>query len=69
MGGKGIRRPHSIEYIRQLMAWGFDKEFIAKDAGITVESLNMRLYRAEKRERSEYQGDEPTPSGDIVDCG
>lgn len=49
--GKGMRKPHSIEYIYQMMAWGFDKEFIAKDAGITLASLEMRLYRANKREQ------------------
>ena len=27
-----------------MMAWGFDKEFIAKDAGITVASAAI-LYR------------------------
>ena len=35
------------------MEWGFDKEFIARDAGINVESLMTRLRRAEERERIE----------------
>ena len=54
-----MTRPHSIEYIKQLMAWGFDKEFIARDAGITVDSLEMRLYRDKKREQANgHQGSE-----------
>jgi hypothetical protein len=28
------------------MEWGFDKEFIAKDCGINLESLETRLRRA-----------------------
>ena len=57
--GKGVTRPHSIEYIKQLLAWGFDKEFIARDAGITVDSLEMRLYRDKKREQANgHQGSE-----------
>lgn len=63
-----MRGHHSLEYIYQLLEWGFSKEFIAKDAGIALESLEMRLYRAEKRERerNDNQGDEPTPSGDFI---
>ena len=52
-----------------MMAWGFDKEFIAKDAGISVESLEMRLYRAKKREQDEYQGDQFEARGDLADSG
>jgi hypothetical protein len=33
------------------MEWGFDKEFIAKDCGINLESLEVRLRRAKERER------------------
>ncbi len=33
------------------MEWGFDKEFIAKDCGINLESLETRLRRAKERER------------------
>lgn len=69
MGGKGIDRPHSLEYIRQLLAWGFDKEFIARDAGITVESLEVRLRRAQIREQNGHQTGESSPSSNIVDCG
>jgi hypothetical protein len=59
-GGK----PHSIRYIRQLMEWGFDKEFIAKDCGINLASLETRLRRQEERERNGNQGTEPrTGSG------
>jgi len=34
-----------------MMEWGFDKEFIAKDCGINLASLETRLRRAEERER------------------
>ena len=53
-----MSKPHSIRYIKQLMEWGFDKEFIARDAGINVESLMTRLRRAEERERNGNQGTE-----------
>jgi hypothetical protein len=61
-----MSRPHSIRYIRQLMEWGFDKEFIAKDCGINVSSLDVRLNRAKKREqRDGNQGTEfGTSSGE-----
>ena len=60
-GGK----PHSIRYIRQLMEWGFDKEFIARDCGINVSSLDVRLNRAKKREQDGNQGTESkTNSGE-----
>jgi IS5 family transposase len=55
MGREEVSRPHSVKYIRQLMEWGFDKEFIARDAGINVESLMTRLRRAEERERNGNQ--------------
>ena len=55
-----MSKPHSIRYIKQLMEWGFDKEFIARDAGINVESLMTRLRRAEERERN---GNQRTESG------
>ena len=48
-----MSKPHSIRYIKQLMDWGFDKEFIAKDCGINLASLETRLRRAEERERIE----------------
>lgn len=69
MVNKGIRRPHSIDYIKQMMAWGFDKEFIAKDAGISVQSLEMRLYRAAKREQNDNQRDELEAGCDKCHCG
>jgi hypothetical protein len=60
-----MSRPHSIRYIRQLMEWGFDKEFIARDCGINVSSLDVRLNRAKKREQDGNQGTEPrTSSGE-----
>ena len=59
MGREEVSRPHSIRYIRQLMEWGFDKEFIAKDCGINLESLETRLRRAKERERNGNQRTEP----------
>ena len=45
------------------MEWGFDKEFIAKDCGINIHSLEVRLNRAKKREqRDGNQGTEPRAS-------
>ena len=61
--GPTMSKPHSIRYIRQLMEWGFDKEFIARDAGINIESLMTRLRRAEERERNGNQGTESGTSG------
>jgi hypothetical protein len=62
--GPTMSKPHSIRYIKQLMEWGFDKEFIARDAGINVESLMTRLRRSEERERNGNQGTESgTSSG------
>jgi len=56
-----MSKPHSIKYIRQMMEWGFDEEFIARDAGINVESLMTRLRRANERERR--NGNQGTESG------
>lgn len=66
MGREEVSKPHSIRYIRQLMEWGFDKEFIAKDCGINIHSLEVRLNRAKKREqRDGNQGTESrTSSGE-----
>ena len=55
-----MSKPHSIRYIKQLMEWGFDKEFIAKDCGINLASLETRLRRSEERERN---GNQRTESG------
>ncbi len=55
------RRPHSLKYIHQLIDWGFSKEFIARDCGISLESLEMRLYR--ERKRNGNQGDKSEASG------
>ena len=60
MGREEVSRPHSVRYIRQLMEWGFDKEFIARDCGINLASLETRLRRAEERERN---GNQRTESG------
>ena len=63
MGREEVSRPHSVKYIRQLMEWGFDKEFIAKDCGINLASLETRLRRANERERKNgNQGTEPRVS-------
>ena len=62
MGEAGeVNKPHSIRYIKQLMDWGFNEEFIARDAGINLESLMTRLRRAEERERK--NGNQGTESG------
>jgi hypothetical protein len=62
MGEPGeVNKPHSIRYIKQLMDWGFNEEFIARDAGINLESLMTRLRRAEERERR--NGNQGTESG------
>ena len=55
-----MSKPHSIRYIKQLMEGGFDKEFIAKDCGINLASLETRLRRADERERN---GNQRTQSG------
>jgi hypothetical protein len=62
MGREGMSKPHSIKYIRQLMEWGFDKEFIAKDCGINLASLETRLRRQEERERNGNQRTKPGTS-------
>ena len=47
------------------MEWGFDKEFIARDCGINLASLETRLRRAEERERNGNQRTESrTSSGE-----
>jgi len=51
-----MTKPHSIRYIKQLMDWGFDKEFIARDCGINLASLETRLRR--ERERNGNKGTE-----------
>ena len=61
MGREEVSRPHSVKYIRQLMEWGFDKEFIARDCGINLASLETRLRRADERERK--NGNQGAESG------
>ena len=56
-----MSKPHSIRYIKQLMEWGFDKEFIARDCGINLASLETRLRRADERERQ--NGNQGAESG------
>jgi hypothetical protein len=57
------RRTHSIRYIRQMLEWGFDKEFIARDMGVNLASLEVRLNRAKKREQDGNQRQKPETSG------
>ena len=61
-----VKRPvHSLAYIRQMMDWGFSKEFIARDMGVNMSSLETRLRRAKVRETNGNQGIEPRAgSGD-----
>lgn len=58
MGGQDkVRRSgHSIAYIRQMLEWGFDKEFIARDMGVNLASLEIRLNRAKKKEKDNGSG-------------
>jgi hypothetical protein len=58
------RRIHSMRYIRQMLEWGFDKEFIARDMGVNLASLEVRLNRAKKREQNGNQGSESETSSD-----
>ena len=58
------RSTHSIAYIKQMLEWGFDKEFIARDMGVNLASLEVRLNRAKKREQDDNQGAESEVSGD-----
>lgn len=58
------RSTHSIAYIRQMLEWGFDKEFIARDMGVNLASLEIRLNRAKKREQDGNQGSKSETSGD-----
>jgi len=59
-----MAKPHSLKYIKQLLEWGFDKEFIARDMGVNLASLEVRLNRAKKREQNGNQGSESETSGD-----
>ena len=47
------RRIHSMRYIRQMLEWGFTKEFIARDMGVELSSLETRLRRMKVREQDE----------------
>ena len=58
------RSGHSIAYIRQMLEWGFDKEFIARDMGVNLASLEIRLNRAKKREHNDDQRPKSETSGD-----
>ena len=61
--GKVSRSTHSLAYIRQMLEWGFDIEFIARDMGVNVTSLEVRLNRAKKREQNDDQGSESETGG------
>ena len=57
------RSTHSLAYIRRMLEWGFDIEFIARDMGVNLASLEVRLNRAKKREQDDNQGSEAETSG------
>ena len=59
-----MAKPHSLKYIKQLLEWGFDKEFIARDMGDNLASLEVRLNRAKKREQNGNQGSKSETSSD-----
>ena len=59
-----MAKPHSLKYIKQLLEWGFNKEFIARDMGVNLASLEVRLNRAKKREQDGNQGSKSETSGD-----
>jgi hypothetical protein len=59
-----MAKPHSLKYIKQLLEWGFDKEFIARDMGVNLASLEVRLNRAKKREQDGNQESKSETSGD-----
>jgi hypothetical protein len=63
------RSTHSLRYIRQMLEWGFDKEFIARDMGINLASLEVRLNRAKKREQDGNQRIEPKIGSSQSDSG
>ena len=46
MGGKQVSYP--LEYILEQLDRGHNLEFIAKDAGVQIDSVTRRLRRAEK---------------------
>ena len=46
-----------------MLEWGFDKEFIARDMGVNLASLEIRLNRAKKRERNGNQGSKSETGG------
>ena len=58
------RRIHSLSYIYQMMSWGFDKEFIARDMGVSLSSLETRLRRAKVKE---INGNEKDNAGNNQD--
>jgi hypothetical protein len=36
-----------------MMEWGFSKEFIARDMGVHLDSLEIRLKRHQEREQND----------------
>jgi hypothetical protein len=63
------RSTHSLRYIRQMLEWGFTKEFIARDMGVNLSSLETRLRRAQVREQNDNQRQEPKASGSEPSSG
>jgi hypothetical protein len=58
-----VKRIHSLSYIYQMMSWGFDKEFIARDMGVSLSSLETRLRRAKVREQNDNKRPKPKAGG------
>ena len=64
-----MAKPHSLKYIKQLLEWGFDKEFIARDMGVNLASLEVRLNRAKKREQDGNETNQLGTSRSEPNCG
>lgn len=50
MAPKTKHETHDTDYILELLDRGYSMEFVAKDAGITVDSLERRIERYVRRE-------------------
>jgi DNA-binding transcriptional regulator LsrR (DeoR family) len=52
MAGLGANQyqPEDLEYIQKMLyVYGFSKEFVARDLGIQVASLDRRIERAKEK--------------------
>ena len=45
------RNPNATDYnyVKQMLAWGFTIDFVAKDNNITVEAIERRMSRHAKK--------------------